>query len=246
MLYIHGGAWVMGSPLSHRAITTRFASLIGGAVFSLDYRLLPEHRRRDGIVDCQNAYRQLLVEGPGGRGSPSLLYVGGDSAGGNLALALAAWVRDSGLRAPDALIALSPATDGTFASPSMRSNVASDAMLGPQFGKLTKVPNWLLWWLSWFNNRIPPSDPEVSPAFGDLSRLPPTLVHASEAEMLLDDARRYVNKARAHGSPVTLQTWPHMVHVWHFFEASLPEADEAFEQIRLFLQREGSLPGQPA
>jgi acetyl esterase/lipase len=60
--------------------------------------------------------------------------------------------------------------------------------------------------------------------------------------MLLDDARRYVNKARCHGSPATLQTWPHMAHVWHIFVDTLPEAGEAFEQIHGFLEREGSLP----
>lgn len=241
-LYIHGGAWLMGSPLSHRAITARLAKVIGGAVFSLDYRLMPEHQRRDGIEDCRNAYRWMLKNGPEGAAPAELVYVGGDSAGGNLTLSLISWARDQGLRAPNAAIALSPATDSTLRSPTMRSNVGSDAMLGPQFGKLNKVPKWILWWGSWIGTRIAPADPIVSPAFGDLSRLPPVLVHASEAEMLLDDARRYINKARAHGSPVSLQTWTHMVHVWHFFERILPEADEAFIEIEGFLQREGALP----
>ena len=242
MLYLHGGAWVMGSPRSHRAITTRFANMIGGAVFSLDYRLMPEGSRRGGIEDCQAAWRWLLDNGPNGKEPAALAYVAGDSAGGNLTLSLIASIRDQGLRAPDAAVALSPATDLTLNSPAMISNIETDEMLGPQFGKLRRVPKSLLLWFGWFNNRIPPSAPEISPAFGDLSRLPPVLLHASEAEMLLDDARRYVNKARSHGSPATLQTWPHMVHVWHIFEDTLPEANEAFEQIHEFLEREGSLP----
>jgi monoterpene epsilon-lactone hydrolase len=242
MLYIHGGAWVMGSPRSHRAITARFAKMIGGAVFSLDYRLMPESQRISGIEDCQYAYRWLLDNGPNGPEAAKLAYVAGDSAGGNLTLALIAWIRDRGLRAPDAAVALSPATDGTFNSPSMKTNIATDHMLGPEFGKLNRVPKWMLLWFNWFNYRIPPSAAVVSPAFGDLSRLPPVLVHASEAEMLLDDGRRYVNKAQAHGSPALLQTWPDVVHVWHIFEDSLPEANEAFEQIHQFLEREGSLP----
>ena len=236
LLYIHGGAWMMGSPRSHRAITTRFALLTGGAVFSLDYRLLPEFTRQQGIDDCRSAYRWILENGPGGPESLTDLFVAGDSAGGNLALSLAAWVRDQGLRAPNGVVALSPATDATFSSPSMVDNVDTDHMLGPQFGKLNRVPRWIMLWFYLFTNRISPSEPRVSPAFGDLSALPPTLVHASEAEMLRDDAVRYVNKARASGSPVELQTWPYMLHVWHIFEAQMPEAREAFAEIGTFIE----------
>jgi acetyl esterase/lipase len=75
----------------------------------------------------------------------------------------------------------------------------------------------------------------VSPVFGDLSRLPPTLVHASESEMLFDDARRYVNKAVAAGSPARLQSWAHVVHVWHMFYPQLTEARDAWEEIGTFI-----------
>jgi len=108
-------------------------------------------------------------------------------------------------------------------------------MLGPLFGKLAKVPRTLLLLVGWIQTRINPSDPLVSPVYGDLSNLPPVLVHASEVEMLRDDSRRYVNRARAAGSPVKLQTWNHMVHVWHIFNPELPEARDALEEIRKFL-----------
>ena len=240
MLYIHGGAWIMGSPLSHRAITTHYAKLLGGAVFSLDYRLMPENTRQAGIDDCRNAWEWLLENGPQGPLAADRLFVSGDSAGGNLTLSLLTWIRDQGLRAPDAAVALSPATDGTFTSPSLKDNVDSDHMLGPQFGKLNRIPNSILNWSAWATNRIPPSSPAVSPVFGDLSGLPPTLVHASAAEMLLDDAVRYANKAREAGSPVEIQTWQHMVHVWHIFVADLPEAQQAFAEIDRFLKRHGA------
>jgi monoterpene epsilon-lactone hydrolase len=242
MLYIHGGAWIMGSSLSHRAITTRFANMISGAVLAVDYRLMPEHSRRDGIEDCRAAYQWIINHGPAGSEPADLVYTAGDSAGGNLVLALSAWIRDQQLPPPDAVIALSPATDSTLSSPSWSSNLATDPMLGPQFSRFLRIPKWLLWWAGWFSSRIPPSSPLVSPAFGDLSRLPPTLVQASDAEMLLDDACRYVNKACAHGSTAVLQTWPHMIHVWQFFESGLPEAREAFEQMHKFLEQYGSLP----
>ena len=73
-----------------------------------------------------------------------------------------------------------------------------------------------------------------SPLRGDLSNLPPLLVQASEAEMLFDDARRYVSKAQAAGSPVELQSWPHMVHVWQIFVPELTEANDAFDNIAEF------------
>lgn len=236
VLYIHGGAWLAGSPLSHRTITDRLSRVANAAVFSLDYRLMPEHPRIDGITDCHNAYRWILGNGPNGPEELDFLLVSGDSAGGSLTLVTIAWARDKGLRPADAAVALSPSTDVTMTSPSLRSNVATDPMLGPGFGKLLALPQILLWWMNWLSNRIRPCDPRVSPLRGDLAGLPPVLVHASEAEMLLDDARRYVAKAQAAGSPVELQTWPWMVHVWHIFSPELPEAEEAFENIAEFLE----------
>lgn len=242
-LYVHGGAFTLGSPLSHRAITTRYAQMTGGAVLALDYRLMPESRRLDGVADCQLAYRWILENAPHGREPASTVYVSGDSAGGNLALMLAAWARDEGIRAPDAVVALSPATDSTFGSHSWRSNVHSDPMLGPAFARFTKMPRWLLLWAAWFNGRVTPAASVVSPLQDELGGLPPILVHASLAEMLLGDAVRYVNKARASGSSVTLQAWPHMVHVWHIFHRELPEAQQAFDEIDAFLRshRAGSI-----
>jgi len=234
-LYIHGGAWIMGSPRSHRAITTKFSEITGGAVLAIAYRLMPEHSRMAGIEDCRSTYRWMLEQGPGGPATASAVFVAGDSAGGNLALSLIAWIRDQGLRAPDAAVALSPATDGALGSPSLRSNIATDAMLGPLFGPLAWVPRSALLWLGCLRNRIPPSHPVVSPIFGDLSGLPPLLIQASEVEMLRDDSVRYANKAHAAGSPVTLQTWDHMVHVWQIFDPQLTEARHSFAQIATFL-----------
>ncbi|MCB1686614.1 MAG: alpha/beta hydrolase, partial [Pseudomonadales bacterium] len=236
LLYLHGGAFTMGSPRSHRPITTTLSRIAGASVLAVDYRLMPEHRRLDCLTDCQRAYRWILENGPQGKRALETLFVAGDSAGGNLTLAVIAWARDSGLRPAEAAVALSPATDATFTSPSLASNVATDHMLGPMFGRITRLPRVGALWFSWFAYRVRPSDPRVSPVFGDLSNLPPTLVHASEAEMLLDDARRYVNKANAAGSEATLETWHHMLHVWHAFEQKLPEAREAFEHIGRFLE----------
>ena len=87
--------------------------------------------------------------------------------------------------------------------------------------------------MSFMMHRINPRDPLVSPLFGDLTGLPPTLIQASQSEMFLDDAVRYANKARTQGSRVVLQTWPNTMHGWHAMEA--PEADDAFDEVGAFL-----------
>jgi epsilon-lactone hydrolase len=235
-LYLHGGAFMMGSPRSHRTLTTRFSEISGGAVLAIDYRLMPEHRRSACIQDSRTAYRWMLEHGPNGRKPPQVVIVAGDSAGGNLTLSLIAWVRDQRLRAPDAAIALSPGTDSTGASPSMTANLDSDPILGPLFRPLAKAPRTLVLWFVWLHNRINPRHPSISPVYGDLSRLPPVLIQASASEILYDDSRRYVNRARAAGSPARLQTWDQMIHVWQIFNPELTAARAALDEIRKFLE----------
>ncbi|XOV82640.1 MAG: alpha/beta hydrolase [bacterium] len=236
MLYIHGGAFMLGSPRSHRTITTKYARLLGVSVFAVDYRMLPEHGRLDCLSDCQAAYRYVLDNGPTGAGAATQLLMSGDSAGGNLALVVTAWARDHALRMADGVIAIAPATDNTFGSPTLRRNAATDPLLGPSLGKLVRLPRAALLYFSWFSTRLHPTDSRISPIHGNLHGLPPILIQASEAEMLLGDARRYANKANAQGSTVKLETWNHMIHVWHVFEPELPEAKQAFEHIAKFVQ----------
>lgn len=235
LLYIHGGAFAAGSPRSHRAITTAFARRLGFSVLAIDYRLRPEHPIKACMEDCRRAYRWLFVNGPNCWHPVETLCVAGDSAGGNLTLTTAAWARDQGIRLPDAVVALSPTTDASFASPSMRDNIDTDPLLGPILRRVVTAPEMLLLWFGWLSLRMSPSSPQISPVYGELDGLPPTLIQASEAEMLRDDAYRYFYKAKAASSPVTLQTWEHMLHVWHMFEPTVPEAQQAFDHIESFL-----------
>ena len=240
ILYIHGGGFIMGSAKSHRTITSKFSEITGGAVLAIDYRLLPEHKHMDSVEDCRTAYRWILENGPDGPGEITSLVIAGDSAGGNLTLSLVAWLRDNKLRAPEAVVVLSPLTDSTFSGASLRDNEATDVMLKPVLQKLNSLPKFVKsWWILWAH-RVRPANPVVSPLLGDLSNLPPTLVQASEAEMLLDDARRYVCKACAAGSPVKLQTWTGVVHVWQIFDPQLPQAAEAWVEIGKFLENQVS------
>ncbi len=245
VLYLHGGAFVAGSPRSHRTATCRFSAVARAAVLSVDYRLMPEHRRVDGIADCQAAFRWLLENGPDGAGSPQRLYLGGDSAGGNLALVLSAWARDAMPRRPDAVVALSPLTDSTYTSPSIRGNLATDTLISTLFGRLARVPQHVLTWMFVLDNRLRPVDPRVSPLRGDLAGLPPTLLQVSESEMLYDDARRYVNKARAAGSPARLQSWAGLLHVWQLWYPEIPEAGEAWRRVGEFIDTVDANTGSP-
>jgi acetyl esterase/lipase len=237
LLYLHGGNFLSGCPQGHRVITTELARVTGAVVLALDYRLMPEHLRRDLIADSQAGYRWILDHGPDGPAPVRELFVAGDSAGGNLALMVIAWARDVGLPAATGAIALSPGLDMTLSSPTVKGNLKTDLMLGPSLSGFLKVPVSIRLLLIWAITRMRPPNPLVSPIFGDLSGLPPVLIQASEAEMLLGDARRYVNKASAAGSPAELETWPELLHVWHLFGPTLPEAGEAFERIGQFVKR---------
>jgi acetyl esterase/lipase len=235
LLYIHGGGFIMGSPRSHRSITSRFAETTGCVVLAIDYRLLPEHKHIDCLEDCRKAYQWILENGPDGPEDIRQLFISGDSAGGNLSLSVTAWARDEGLRMPDAIVAISPLTDFTFSGPSIRSKENTDIMLKSVIGPLNRMPRFVRsLWVLWVH-RMRPSNPVASPLLGELSGLPPVLVQASEAEMLLDDARHYVHKAHASGTPATLQTWPDMVHVFQLFNPELPQAEEAWGEIGRFL-----------
>jgi len=237
ILYIHGGAWVAGSPESHRTITDRLARLAGACVFALDYRLMPENRYMDGIFDCRQAYRWIRANGPDGEAPADYVVIAGDSAGGSHTLGLIAWIRDQGLQPPNAAIALSPSTELMLTALRRRKNLHTDAMLGPTVKKLSRIPPPLLWWGTVLGMRVLPTSPLASPLCGQLHNLPPTLIQVSESELLLDNARRYAEKARAAGSTVELESWPDMVHVWHMFTPLLPEAEEAFDHIGEFLSR---------
>lgn len=234
LLYLHGGAFEAGSPQSHRSLTTRVAERTGMAVLVADYGLSPEHTRQETLDDVDAAWTLLCAEGPDGPAPAGETYLMGDSAGGNLALGLAHRLRDRAGRVPDAVVALSPMTDSTYASPSWHENVETDPFLGPGFGRLLELPREVLVLGTWAGTRIRPDDPRVSPLLDDLAGLPPTLLQVSNSEMLRDDAVRYARAARAAGSPVQVQVWPRMVHVWQAF-AEVPEAREAMDEVAAFV-----------
>ncbi|MFT3839028.1 MAG: alpha/beta hydrolase [Myxococcaceae bacterium] len=229
LLYLHGGAFVAGSPRSHRAITGRLAAGLGVSVYSLDYRLAPAHLPPAALDDCFAAHGALLDAG-------FEVVVAGDSAGGTLALSLPLRLSREGVPLPAAVSAISALADLTLSSPSVRDNASAEAVFCPALFE-TIVANAY--------GGIELRDPMVSPMFGDLSNYPPVLLQVGERELLRDDSRRFAEALNAAGRACTLEVVPKVWHVWHLAAGMLPEADAALERMSAFIQKSWRAPAAP-
>jgi hypothetical protein len=185
----------------------------------VSYRLAPEHLYPAALDDCMAAYRWLLDQGV----DASRIVVAGDSAGGNLTLALLLRARDEGLPLPAGAVALSPVTDLTFSGDSVRRNDGIDDMFSADLMDAL-VPAYL-------PQRELCSHPHVSPLFGDFTGMPPLLLIAGSTELLLDDSVRVA--LRCPGAQ--LLVWHGMPHVFPGFDF-LPEAREATQRIGRFVR----------
>lgn len=221
LLYIHGGGYVSCSPRTHRPVTTALARMARCRVFSLDYRLAPEHTFPAAVDDAVAAFQWLLKNGiPAGK-----IAVAGDSAGGGLAMAMMLTLRAQGHALPACAVGLSPWVDLTGVND--YRNVRSCAMFKPpdiiSFARL-------------YLNGVPGETPEASPLLADLTGLPPLLIQASSTELLLDDALRLHEKASRQGVASKLHVYPGLPHVWHVFIGTIPEARMALAEIATFLR----------
>lgn len=216
LLYLHGGGYMAGSPRTHRAITARLAHRLGVAVFALDYRLAPEHPYPAALEDALAAWRWLLDEG----WRPDRLWLAGDSAGGGLALALMLACKQQSLPLPAAAALFSPWTDLTCSGAAVTENAERCAWFtAPQLHFAARL----------YAHHHALVDPLVSPLFGDLSGLPPLLLHASDSELLRDDSLRLEARARAAGTQVRLRLWHGLPHAWPNFAGLMPEGDACLE-----------------
>ncbi len=224
ILYLHGGGYCIGSPLSHRALAGSLAEASDAQAVVIDYRLGPEEPFPAAVDDALAAWRALLAEGV----DPTRAVVAGDSAGGGLtfALALAAKAADAPL--PAALFAISPWTDLTQSGASYESKAASDPIINKD-----GIGDTAAAYLGGADAR----SPLASPIFGDLAGLPPVLIQVGGEEMLLTDATGIAEKIALAGGDVTLRVWPEMIHVWHFFApllaAGRAATTEAGEWIKM-------------
>ena len=223
-LYLHGGAFAMGGLNSHRDLASQFAQRAQIRLLMVDYRLAPEHPFPAALDDVLAVYRALLAQGiPAQR-----LLLGGDSAGGNLALGTAQAIRAQGLAPPAALVLFSPWLDLTGHSPSRQANAASDVMLSQQV--LDEAA-------ALYASGLPLDDARLSPLFGPLAGLPPCLMVASSAEILIDDARRLKQLLLAAGGQVELLEWANTPHAFPVMARYLPEGRAALDQTARFIRQ---------
>ena len=222
-LSLHGGGYVLGSSASGRPLAAQLAEATSAVVYSLDYRLAPEHPCPAAIDDSTAAYQWLLDQGI----PPHQIAFVGDSAGGGLTMATLVKLRDHGLPMPAGAVCISPWVDLTLTASSLSSNADSDPQVSLQ-GLQEMAVHYL--------NGLNAASPVASPLFADLAGLPPILIQVGGAEALLDDAGAMDAALRAAGVDSTLEIWDGMIHVWHFFAPRLQEASLAVAGIANWLQ----------
>ncbi len=221
ILYLHGGAYALGSINTHREFIARLASAARASCLALGYRLAPEHPYPAALEDGLTAYRWLLSHGY----NPSQIILAGDSAGGGLALAMLLALRDASEPLAAGAICISPWTDLTATGASIQSKAKVDSILDPKS---------LARYARYYAGDRDLTDPLISPHYAELHGLPPLLIQVGSDEILLDDAQRFAERAQAAGVAVTLEVWQEMFHVFQLVPV-LPEAKEALQHIGRFV-----------
>lgn len=222
LLYLHGGAYVVGGSQAYRGHAGEMGRAAGVAAYVIDYRLAPEHPYPAAVDDGVAAYRALLDRGL----KASRIVIAGDSAGGGLTLATLVAARDAGLPMPAAAFVNSPWADLACAGASMKTRAAADPSL-TEDGLKKAASHYLAGQTATL--------PLASPIHADLAGLPPLLIQVGSAEILLDDAIRLAGAAGAAGVAVRLEVWPDMIHDWHLFAFMLSAGRRAVADAGGFL-----------
>jgi acetyl esterase/lipase len=222
ILFFHGGGFTVGSTADHLGLCARLAKAAGARVFSVDYRLAPEHPFPAPIEDALASYRYLTAHGcPAHRIVPT-----GLSAGGTLVLDLLLSLRDQKVLLPPAAVCMSPAVDMMFGSESVLRNRDVDWVTAERLNGIRTQ------YLAGHD----PNDPFASPIHANLSGLPRLCIQAGTHELLFDDISVLSKKAKWAGVPVRFEIWEGMFHCWQIFSGHVPEADEAVVHAGAFIQ----------
>ena len=233
VLYFHGGGYVSGSPPERYLPLAAAVALAANArVHVVDYRLAPETPFPGAFDDCLRAYHWLVTHSGA---YPQTLAVLGDSAGGNLAVAVTAAARDQGLALPGRIALISPLADLTFSGASIEERKHLDPLVTREMLEST-VTDYLV--------GSDPRDPRCSAIFADVHGFPPMLIQVGENEILYDDATRIRDAATTAGVDVAFESWRHGIHVWPvFISAGLPESAAAIERLATFFKTGAALSG---
>jgi monoterpene epsilon-lactone hydrolase len=230
IVYFHGGGYVSGSPPDrYLPLAAAIALAARARVHAVDYRLAPEARFPAAFEDCLAAYRWTVRDGGV---DPDTVAVVGDSAGGNLALAVTVAARDENLPLPSCVAVISPFADLTLSGASMELRKLADPYVTREL--LQSMADDYL-------GGADPADPRCSAVFADLGDLPPLLIQVGGDEVLFDDAVRIRDAAKAAGVDTTFQDWTHGIHVWPvYISAGLPESALAIEDLAAFVKLHSS------
>lgn len=223
LLYLHGGAYMVGSPITHRNITTRLARYGACRVLAINYRKSPQYPFPYALEDAVTAYRYLLEQGY----APERITIAGDSAGGNLTFLTTLALRDRGLPLPAGIVGISPWTDLSSSGDSMLSHRGRDPMLPARRIRHAAQLH---------ANGLALDSPQLSPVFAELHGLPPILVHVGESEVLLSDSLRFVDRARNFGVNAQLKVWKNAPHVFQLFAGLVPQSKQSLREIGQFLR----------
>lgn len=222
VLFFHGGGYVFGSPKMYQHLAGRLAKAADAVVHIPRYRLAPEHPYPSAIEDGLEAYRAMLdLYGA------EHLTVAGDSAGGNMTMAVLIAARNEDLPLPGCILLLSPWTDLTATSESWTANAESELLI---------LPTSIRRATQWYRGDIAADDPRISPQFDDLAGLPPTLIQVSDEEILYSDSTALTAALRSAGVDVDLQVSPGMWHVWQLQAPIVREARESIAAAGRFLR----------
>jgi acetyl esterase/lipase len=221
ILYLHGGAYLAGSPRTHSAMLGRLAKLTGLRVLAPRYRLAPEHPAPAAFDDANAAYSELLRQGY----RPDQIILGGDSAGGGLALALLAHLCAQGQQ-PLALFAFSPWTDLTQSGESLRSNAALDPLL--PVARIAEAVGFV-------KGDLAADDPRISPLFADFLNPPPVHMFVGSTEILRDDTLRMAENLRRAGGDVRVTDVKDAPHVWPLFDGFIAQARVTLQEVAGFI-----------
>jgi epsilon-lactone hydrolase len=226
VVYFHGGGYVSGSPPDrYLPLASAVALAAQARVHAVDYRLAPETRFPGAFEDCLAAYR-WTIEQDGI--DPKTVAILGDSAGGNLAVAVTVAARDQNLPLPSCVAVISPFADLTLSGASMELRKLADPYVTRELLESMAAE---------YLGGADPADPRCSAVFADLHGLPPLLIQVGEDEILFDDAARIRDAARTAGVDTTFERWAHGIHVWPvYISAGLPESALAIEHLATFLK----------
>lgn len=223
ILYLHGGGYIAGSPLTHLGLTARLAKITGLQVASPNYRLAPDYPAPAAFDDAKSAHSLVVAKGY----APGCIILAGDSAGGGMALALLADLCRNGLT-PAGLFAFSPWTDLAMTGASLRKNAERDPLL--PVNRMTEAVSMVL-------GKLDRRDARVSPLYSGFADPPPVLLQVGQSEILLDDSRRIADLLRNAGGNVQLDEWQDCPHVWQMLDGFLPEAREALSDVAAFVRK---------